>query len=101
MILRAILLLACLLKPTAAGAETRYCTDMGFIPHGGIMLGGYRTAIGPDLDRRLAAIARSPETHRICIWATKDTAYQEVAKALAAIQKAGLYINMTGIEGSR
>ena len=93
-----VCLLACLALTPAVGAPAKWCTVLVFEPQGGILLGGQPTSIGPDLDRRLTAIAHSLETHRICISAVKESKWGEVAAGLTAIQKAGLYINMTGSE---
>ncbi|MEI9990908.1 MAG: hypothetical protein WDM86_12785 [Rhizomicrobium sp.] len=85
---------------SASAAHPKYCIDMIFEPGGGILLDGRRVAVGPDFDEALKAISRSDGPHRLCLVPNKRNRYAEVAAALAAIQKAGLQINMTAYERS-
>lgn len=80
---------------------TERWVDMEF-KHGGRVILAHRTLlVRTTLATRLRYLAKQNPSTRIRLIPSKFAAYDDVAKALTLVQKAGLSINMSGMQKGR
>jgi biopolymer transport protein ExbD len=73
------------------------CVPLVFALDGSLTLKGEPASLGIVLDTKLHKLAAKKRHSTICLSVDKNTRYSDVAMAIAAIQRAGLQINMIGL----
>ena len=90
-------LLLAMLWVLPVNAATQW-VDLEFKAGGVVLLDHHKTSIRTDLADRLRALAQHNPPPRLRVSAAKDANYNDVAAVLTLVQKAGLKINMDGID---
>jgi biopolymer transport protein ExbD len=91
-------LIVSLSAASLAQASPRW-VEMEFRAGGKIILDHQPTSVRTDLVEKLQLLAM--QSPRLRLIPSKSANYDDVAKALALVQKAGLEINMSGIDKER
>jgi biopolymer transport protein ExbD len=94
------LLIVSLSAASLAQASPRW-VEMEFRAGGKIILDHQPTSVRTDLVEKLQRLAMQSPRPRLRLIPSKSANYDDVAKALALVQKAGLEINMSGIDKER